>query len=34
MELVNVNRLGVAKGTAVEEGVAANFKGETAEAGL
>ena len=34
MELANVNKLGVAKGTAVEEGVAANFKGETAEAGL
>jgi rubrerythrin len=34
MELANVNKLGVAKGTTVEEGVAANFKGETAEAGL
>jgi len=34
MELVNVNKLGVAKGTVVEEGVNANFRGETAEAGL
>jgi rubrerythrin len=34
MELVNVNKLGVAKGTAVEEAVMANFKGETEEVGL
>ncbi|MBI2441042.1 MAG: rubrerythrin family protein [Lentisphaerae bacterium] len=34
MELVNVNRLGVSKGTAVEEAVRANFQGETQEVGL
>jgi len=34
MELINVNKLGVAKGTAVEEAVMANFRGETAEVGL
>ncbi len=34
MELINVNRIGVAKGTAVEEAVMANFKGETEEVGL
>ena len=34
MELINVNKLGVAKGTAVEEAVMANFKGETEEVGL
>ena len=34
MELVNVNRLGVTKGTAIEEAVMANFKGETEEVGL
>ncbi len=34
MELINVNKIGVAKGTAVEEAVMANFKGETAEIGL
>jgi rubrerythrin len=34
MELINVNRLGVAKGTAVEEAVMANFKGETEEVEL
>ncbi len=33
-ELVNENKMGVAKGTAVEEHVAANFKGETSEVGL
>lgn len=34
MELVNVNKLGVAKGTAVETAVMGNFKGETEEVGL
>ncbi len=34
MEIINEHRLGVAKGTAVEEDVAMNFKGETAEVGL
>lgn len=34
MELVNVNKLGVSKGTPVEDAVAANFKGETYEIGL
>jgi len=34
MELVNVNKLGVAKGTAVEDAVMMNFKGETEEVGL
>ena len=34
MELINVNKIGVAKGTAVEEAVMANFKGETSEIGL
>ncbi len=34
MELINENRLGIAKGSAVEEAVEANFKGETAEVGL
>ena len=34
MELTNVNKLGVAKGTAVEEAVMANFRGETQEVGL
>jgi rubrerythrin len=34
MELVNVNKLGVSKGTAVEEAVMANFRGETQEVGL
>lgn len=34
MELVNVNRIGVTKGTALEEAVSANFRGETAEVGL
>ncbi|MBI5055199.1 MAG: rubrerythrin family protein [Nitrospirae bacterium] len=34
MELVNVNKLGVAKGTPVEDAVTANFKGETYEVGL
>ena len=34
MELVNVNKIGVSKGTAVEEAVMANFKGETQEVGL
>lgn len=33
-ELINENKIGVAKGTAVEEAVMANFKGETAEVGL
>ncbi len=33
-ELVNENMIGVAKGTAVEDAVLANFKGETSEVGL
>ncbi len=33
-ELVKVNKLGVAKGSAVEDAVNANFQGETAEVGL
>ncbi|MFQ6067390.1 MAG: ferritin family protein [bacterium] len=34
MELINENRIGLTKGTAVEEGVEMNFKGETTEVGL
>jgi len=34
MDLVNVNKLGVVKGTAVEEAAMANFRGETHEVGL
>ncbi len=34
MELINVNKLGVAKGTEVEAAVMGNFKGETEEVGL
>lgn len=34
MELVNENKLGVSKGTVVENQAEANFKGETAEVGL
>ncbi len=34
MELVNVNKLGVTKGTGVEEAASANFRGETHEVGL
>jgi rubrerythrin len=34
VELINENKLGIAKGSAVEEAVAANFSGETAEVGL
>ncbi|OGO37080.1 MAG: rubrerythrin family protein [Chloroflexi bacterium RBG_16_57_8] len=33
-ELVNEAKLGVAKGTAVEDAVSQNFRGETAEVGL
>ena len=33
-DLVNVNTLGSAKGSAVEDAVNANFQGETAEVGL
>ena len=33
-ELINLNKLGVAKGTVVEQAVEGNFKGETAEVGL
>lgn len=33
-ELINEVKLGVAKGTAVDEAVAMNFKGETEEVGL
>lgn len=32
--LINENKIGVAKGTPVEEAVEANFKGETMEVGL
>jgi rubrerythrin len=34
MEIINEHKLGVAKGTAVEQDVSMNFKGETAEVGL
>jgi rubrerythrin len=34
MDLINVNKLGVVKGTAVEDAAMANFRGETAEVGL
>jgi rubrerythrin len=34
MDLVNVNKLGVVKGTAVEDAAMANFRGETQEVGL
>ena len=34
MERTNVNKLGIAKGTPVEEAVTANFRGETQEVGL
>ena len=34
MEPVHVNKLGITKGTAVEEAVMANFSGETQEVGL
>jgi rubrerythrin len=34
MELINMNKLGVAKGTEVEAAVMGNFKGETEEVGL
>jgi rubrerythrin len=33
-DLVNVNKIGSAKGSAVEDAVNANFQGETAEVGL
>ncbi len=34
MEPTHVNKLGITKGTAVEEAVMANFRGETQEVGL
>jgi rubrerythrin len=34
MELINENRIGLTKGTAAEEAVEMNFKGETTEVGL
>lgn len=34
MELINVNKIGICTGTAVEEAVTGNFKGETQEVGL
>ncbi len=34
MELISENKIGVAKGTPVEEAVEANFRGETSEVGL
>jgi rubrerythrin len=33
-ELINENKLGISKGTPVEDAVEANFKGETTEVGL
>ena len=33
-ELINENKIGIAKGTTVEEAVEANFRGETTEVGL
>jgi len=33
-ELINENKLGISKGTQVEDAVEANFKGETTEVGL
>ena len=33
-ELINENKIGVAKGTVIEDAVEANFKGETTEVGL
>jgi len=33
-ELINENKLGVAKGTPVEEAAEANFKGETTDVGF
>ena len=34
LELINENKIGEAKGTAVEDAVQSNFLGETAEVGL
>jgi len=34
MEIVNVNKMAICKGTAVEEAAMANFQGETKEVGL
>jgi rubrerythrin len=34
MEIINENKLGVAKGTEVQEAVEKNFKGETTEVGI
>ncbi len=34
MQIINENKLGVTKGTVVEQDVLMNFKGETAEVGL
>ena len=34
MELTNVNKLGVCRGTALDDAVMANFRGETSEVGL
>lgn len=34
VELVNENKIGISKGSSVEEAVEANFRGETAEVGL
>ncbi|MFQ6040493.1 MAG: ferritin family protein [Candidatus Poribacteria bacterium] len=34
LDLINENKLGVAKGTVVEEAVENNFRGETSEVGL
>ncbi len=34
MEIINENKVGVTKGTVVEQDVAMNFKGETTEVGL
>ncbi len=34
VELINENKLGIAKGGPIEAAVEANFKGETSEVGL
>lgn len=34
MDIVNVNKLGISRGTAVERAVMANFMGETQEIGI
>jgi hypothetical protein len=34
MEIINEHKIGVAKGTIVEQDVSMNFKGETSEVGI